>query len=134
MYIYTLYKHYCTFLYNFIVFTKPLLYIFINNYSHLFFLVILIIYNIFTTHYIDITHCDFPVFDYLPNYLKFNTFFHIHNFLDPSIYNQVFLDNDLDYNILSSSLDEIDYQILPNQEESFSYLKWEEHKPTFYMR
>jgi len=52
-------------------------------------------------------------------------FFKIENFLDPSIYNHVFLNNDIDYDILNSSLEEIDYNLDQNEHElkDFSYLK-----------
>lgn len=111
MYIYTLYKYYSTLFYNPIIFIKSSLYIFMVKYIHLFFLVILIIYNIFTICYVGVVNHDLVCFEYLPNYLKFDIFFKIDNFLDQSIYNQVFFDNDIDYDILNSSLDEIDYKI-----------------------
>lgn len=88
-------------------------------------MVILIIYNIFTIKYTGIVAHDLPIFNYLPNYLKFDIFFKIENFLDPSIYNHVFLNNDIDYDILNSSLEEIDYNLVQNEHElkDFSYLK-----------
>ena len=111
--------------YNFFFFFTPMLYIFVIKYNNLILLFILIIYNLFTIKYTADIDVSVYQWNYLPNYLKFNIFFDINDFLNPSIRNDLYIDYDINYQTLICSLDEIDYQIIPDSNKSVVYIRWD---------